>query len=167
MSSNPSALGQAAIDFDHLAVAVVDLEASVAWYRDVLGFEVLERRTTEGEETAMVSAVLKAGPMTVVLVQGTSPGSQVSRYIEHYGPGLQHAAIGVKNLPQLVERLEESGMEFATSVIEGEGIRQIFTRRDPGSGMMFELIERREEKGKFTDESVRELFRQLEEGDQF
>lgn len=162
-----SALAESASNLDHIAIAVPDLEASVAWYRDVLGFEVRERRTTEGDDTGMVSAVLVAGPITVVLVQGTSPESQVSRYIEAYGPGLQHMAIGVRNLPELAEKLEASGVDFATSIIEGTGIRQIFTARDPGSGMMFELIERLEDGGHFSDESVQNLFRQLEEKDAF
>lgn len=162
-----SALAESALSLDHIAIAVPDLEASIAWYQDVLGFELLERRTTEGSETGMVSAVMKAGPITTVLVQGTSPESQVNRYIEHYGPGLQHMAIEVRDLPELAKRLEASGIEFATEIIEGTGLRQIFTARDPGSGMMFELIERQEADGHFSDESVRSLFRQLEEKDAY
>jgi len=166
-SAVTTALASRAIGLDHLAVAVPDLERSLAFYRDVVGFEVLERRETTGEKTGMVSAVLQAGPITLVLVQGTSPESQVSRYVESYGPGLQHVAIAVDDLPRLAEDLAASGVEFDTTVIQGEGIRQIFTHRDPGSGMMFELIERQTPQGRFSDESVGELFRQLEEKDSF
>lgn len=162
-----SALSQHAIGLDHIAVAVPDIEASIAWYRDVMGFEVLERRATDGTRTGMVSAVMKAGPITLVLVQGTSPESQVSRYVEHYGPGLQHMAIEVRDLPGLTDRLAASGMKFNTNIIQGTGIRQTFTMRDPSSGMMYELIERQEEDGHFTDESVADLFRQLEENDAY
>lgn len=162
-----SALADYAVGLDHVAVAVPDLEASIAWYRDVLGFEVEERRKTEGRKTAMVSAVLTAGAITVVLVQGTTPESQVSRYVGHYGPGVQHIAIQVENLPELTERLAASGMEFDTSIIQGEGIRQTFTHRDPGSGMMFELIERQSPDGRFTDESVQNLFEQLEASENY
>jgi methylmalonyl-CoA/ethylmalonyl-CoA epimerase len=162
-----SALAESALCLDHVAIAVPDLEASIAWYQDVLGFELKERRTTEGSFTGMVSAVMKAGPITAVLVQGTSPESQVSRYVEHYGPGLQHMAIEVRDLRALTERLEAGGVEFATNVIEGTGIRQIFTAREPSSGMMFELIEREDDSGHFSDESVRSLFRQLEEKDAY
>ena len=162
-----SVLGEHALGLDHLAVAVKDLEASIVFYRDVMGFELKERRTTQGQFTGMVSAVLQAGPITLVLVQGTSPESQVARYIEHYGPGLQHIAIQVRDLPELAGRLEDSGMEFDTTIIQGEGIRQIFSHRDPGSGMMFELIERQTPQGHFSDTSVQELFRQLEEKDAY
>ncbi len=166
-TATASALAEHAKSLDHLAIAVPDLEASIAFYRDSMGFELKERRTTEGEKTGMVSAVMLAGPITLVLVQGTSPESQVSRYIERYGPGLQHAAFAVEDLPGLTDKLTASGMEFDTTIIQGEGIRQIFTRRDPSSGMMFELIERQIPQGQFSDESVSELFRQLEEKDAF
>lgn len=163
---NPMAvLSRYAKSIDHLAIAVPDLEASIELYSKVLGFTLRERRETKGKATAMISAVMEAGPVTAVLLQGTSPESQVSRYLEHYGPGVQHVAIAVDDLRQLAADLKEAGMEFDTNVIEGGGLRQIFTHRDPGSGMMFEFIERLG--GDFSDESVKNLFQQLEEKDAF
>jgi 4-hydroxyphenylpyruvate dioxygenase-like putative hemolysin len=131
----------------------------------VLGFSLQERRRAEGKATAMDSAVMKAGPVTVVLLQGTSPESQVSKYVEHYGPGVQHIAFGVENLPELAEKLKKAGLEFDTDVIESPGLRQIFSARDPGSGMMYELIERMG--GDFSDQSVQSLFEQLEKKNAF
>jgi methylmalonyl-CoA epimerase len=168
MSSNPEALtllGKYARSVDHIAVAVNDLEASIEFYRTVLGFQLHERRRTEGKTTAMVSAVMKAGPITVVLLQGTSPDSQVSKYVEHYGPGVQHIAVAVEDLPAMAEDLKGAGLEFDTNVISSPGLRQIFTARDPGSGMMYEFIERMG--GDFSDESVKSLFEQLEKKDAF
>ena len=113
----------------------------------------------------MVSAVLKAGPVTFVLLQGTSPDSQVSKFVEHYGAGVQHVAIGVENLPEMADDLKAAGMDFDTNVISSPGLRQIFSHRDPGSGMMFEFIERMG--GDFTDQSVQQLFEQLENKDAY
>ena len=160
-----AALAKHATGIDHVAIAVRDLEESVRFYTDVLGFELVERRRTEGKQTAMISAVLKAGPITVVLLQGTSPESQVSRFVEHFGPGVQHLAIGVEDLPALAEDLKREGLEFDTSVIRSPGLLQIFSHRDPGSGMMFELIERKG--GDFSDQSVQSLFEQLEKKDSY
>lgn len=160
-----AALGKYATSVDHVAIAVRDLEESIKFYTEVLGFELKERRRTEGKHTAMVSAVLKAGPVTVVLLQGTSPDSQVSRFVENFGPGVQHVALGVQNLPEMAEELKASGMEFDTTVIQSPGLRQIFSKRDPGSGMMFEFIERMG--GDFSDQSVQQLFEQLEQKDAY
>lgn len=160
-----SALAKHAKGVDHIAIAVPDLEKAVEWYTQVMGFAVRERRTTEGTKTAMVSAVLDAGAITVVLLQGLSEESQVTRYVEHYGPGVQHIAIEVEDLEQVAEELEANGMEFDTKIIDGPGLRQIFTQREESSGMMYEIIERHG--GDFSDASVAQLFKQLEEKDSY
>jgi methylmalonyl-CoA epimerase len=159
-SDAPQLLAKYARSIDHIAIAVNDLEASIEFYRNVLGFSLEERRRTEGKTTAMISAVMKAGPLTVVLLEGTSPESQVSKYVEHYGPGVQHIAFEVENLPAAAEELKRAGLEFDTSIINSPGLRQIFSARDSGSGMMYELIERMG--GDFSDASVQNLFEQLE-----
>jgi 4-hydroxyphenylpyruvate dioxygenase-like putative hemolysin len=158
-------LAKYARSIDHVAIAVRDLEESIRFYTDVLGFELKERRRTEGKATAMVSAVLVAGAVTVVLLEGTTPESQVSRFVEHFGPGVQHIAVGVEDLPQMAADLEAAGLEFDTTVIQSPGLRQIFSARDPGSGMMFEFIERLG--GDFSDQSVQSLFEQLEKKNAF
>jgi len=165
MSNTATLLSKYARSIDHVAIAVHDLEESIAFYTNVLGLELKERRRTEGKHTAMISAVLKAGPITIVLLQGTSPDSQVSKFVEHYGAGVQHVAIGVEDLPQMAEDLKASGLEFDTNVIQSPGLRQIFSARDQGSGMMFEFIERMG--GDFSDQSVQQLFEQLEKKDHF
>jgi methylmalonyl-CoA/ethylmalonyl-CoA epimerase len=168
MTDNPgftATLSKYARGIDHVAIAVHDLEASIEFYSKVLGFQLHERRKTEGKHTAMISAVMKAGPVTVVLLQGTSPESQVSKFVENFGAGVQHIAMGVENLPEMAEELKAAGMEFDTTVISSPGLRQIFTHRDPGSGMMFEFIERMG--GDFTDQSVQQLFEQLEKKDAY
>ena len=165
-STTLSILAEKALGLDHVAVAVPDLKAAIAHY-EKMGFTNKEERRTEGQFTGMVSAVMKAGPLTLVLVQGTSEKSQVTRYVDNFGAGVQHLAIEVKDLRSVAKQLEAEGVEFDTTVIEGDGIRQIFTRRDPASGMMYELIERDDDRGHFSDESVAELFRQLEENDAY
>lgn len=158
-------LGKYAKAVDHIAIAVHDLEDAIKYYSENFGYQLHERRRTEGKTTAMVSAVMKAGPITIVLLQGTSEESQVSRYVKHYGPGVQHIAIEVDDLPTLAEELKASGVKFDTSVISSPGLRQIFTHRDENSGMMYELIQRLG--GDFSDESVKNLFEQLESKDNF
>src|SRR5437868_4854335 len=91
-SNLPGALSDMVIEIDHVAIAVVDLEAAIRWYSNGLGLSVLERRTTTGDHTSMKSAVLKAGRSIVVLIQGVEPDSQVCRFIEEFGPGVQHVA---------------------------------------------------------------------------
>lgn len=161
-----SILGRSLRTVDHLAIAVDDLEAAVAFYRDRLGFAEAERRVTEGRKTGMVSAVMKAGDLQVVLLKGTSAESQVSRYVAEYGPGVQHVAFAVEGIEHVVADLKHRGLPFDTGVIEAPGLKQAFSKRDPVSGMMFELIERTGEEG-FVDNNVQKLFESLEENGSF
>jgi len=151
---------------DHLAIAVDDLEGAVDFYRDRLGFAELERRVTEGKKTGMESVVMKAGELKVVLLKGTSAESQVSRYVEEYGPGVQHVAFLVDGIERVVADLGERGLPFDTGVLEVPGLKQAFTKRDPISGMMFELIERTGEEG-FSDANVKRLFESLEDKESY
>ncbi|MFO7566876.1 MAG: VOC family protein [Enhygromyxa sp.] len=150
-----------ALGIDHIAIAVPDIDASVALYTDLLGYELIDERETRGSSTGMRSAVLKLGEVTVVLVQGSEPESQVTRFVTQFGPGVQHVAIAVRELAPVVDLLREQGVEFETPVIESPYTRQIFTVRDPQIGVRIELIERRDQG--FSDRSVEQLFRYMEE----
>jgi methylmalonyl-CoA/ethylmalonyl-CoA epimerase len=148
------------LGIDHIAIAVEDLEEAIRWYTDGLGFELVERRTTRGARTGMISAVVTTPGATLVLIQGTEPTSQVSRFIEKFGPGVQHIAFSVREIDVVMGRIGRVGAAPDTSIIAGSGIRQLFLRRDAGSGVRVELIERRG--GTFSDQTVDRLFREFE-----
>lgn len=152
---------------DHIAIAVKNIDEALFLYQDIFGFSLLKRREIVGAFSGMKSAELDAGGFSIVLVQGTSPESQVSRYIEEYGPGVQHVAIEVDDVDILSETLKESGVEFATNIIRGEGLVQIFTQREGNSGMMFEFIQRKKNTKHFEAGNIQQLFEQLEENNAF
>lgn len=148
---------------DHVAVAVENLDEAVKWYTEGLGFQCVERRLTRGEHTAMISAVLVQSDVVVVLIQGTDSQSQVSKFIQKFGAGVQHIAFRVGDLSEAISGIRDVGGAADTEIIEGDGIRQVFLRRDPSSGVRVELIERNG--GDFSDESVERLFRAFEARD--
>lgn len=164
-SGSNRALAKHAQAIDHLAIAVRDLEASIDWYTRVLGFSVTERRRTDGSVTGMVSAVLKAGELTVVLLEGTSSASQVSIFVDNYGPGVQHIAIRVADIESAVNDLERGGLKFDTPIIGQPGLRQIFSQRDKASGLMLEIIQRTGDG--FDEQNVSQLFEALERSGSF
>jgi methylmalonyl-CoA/ethylmalonyl-CoA epimerase len=152
---------------DHIAIAVRNIDEALFLYQDVFGFSLLKRREVEGAFSGMRSAELDAGGFSIVLVQGTSPESQVSRYIEEYGPGVQHIAIEVDDVERLSETLKESGVEFATNIIRGKNLIQIFTQREGNTGMMIEFIQRIAHNKEFEAGNIQQLFEQLEENNAY
>lgn len=129
-----------ATSLDHITIAVRELKEAVHFYTKVLGFEVRKLRRRDGH--SMASAVLSAGPLSVVLVEGSTPESQISRFIGEFGPGVHHLTVGVSNLVGLAEELDAAGMAFEYPVIHIPGLRLLTTSRHSCSGMRFEFIER-------------------------
>jgi methylmalonyl-CoA epimerase len=154
-------ISERALAIDHVAIAVRSLPEAIVHFRDLYGFEVMEERKIEGDFSGMDTAVLEAGGVKLVLVQGTSPESNVSQYIEHYGPGVQHLAIRVDDAESVLTDLQERDCDLLTGIIHADGLDQIFTRRDSNSGMQIELISRSKNEG-FSDSNVRELFEAME-----
>lgn len=159
-------LPERALAIDHVAIAVRSLPEAIGHFRDSYGFEVVEEREVAGEFSGMRTAVLMAGEVKFVLVQGTSPASNVSRYVEHYGPGVQHVAIRVDDAEAVLGDLRERGCDLLTGIIHADGLDQIFTRRDGNSGMQVELISRSRNEG-FSNNNVQELFEAMEREDVF
>jgi 4-hydroxyphenylpyruvate dioxygenase-like putative hemolysin len=151
---------------DHIAIAVIDLEPAIEYFTEVLGFTLVCRRTINGEKSGMISAELENNGLKFVLCQGTQSSSQVSRLIEHFGPGVAHIALAVDDAEHAAGTLAARGMKFDTTVIRGPGLRQVFSSRDMNSGLSFEFIERTGESG-FLEDNVNELFAQLERNDAY
>lgn len=153
---------------DHLAIAVRDLESSVQFYVDVLGFELKEYRETQGKTTAMLSAVVvDQGGFSIVLMEGVGSDSQITRYVEKYGTGVQHVAFLVDDVEQEVAEREAAGLEFSTPIIRGQSLKQAFSKRDVNSGMMFEFIERKPGKAGFENNNIQNLFESLEKANDY
>lgn len=151
------------LNIDHIAIAVENLDAATRWYSDTLGFTPLERRVTHGEHSAMHSAVMTAGQIRVVLLQGIGDKSQICKFITEFGPGVHHIAYAVENLQEAIRLALESGCITDTEVAPDHELRQIFLQRGPATGIRIELLERNKEL--FSDQNIEHLYRTLEEKD--
>lgn len=147
---------------DHIAIAVHDIEEALFLYQGILGFNLVNRRVVEGEFSGMIAAELDAHGFNIVLIQGAGDKSQVSQYVNEYGPGVQHVAIEVDDMDCLISTLQSKGLEFATNVIQGKELLQIFTKRNKNCGMMLEFIKKQTVDSEFEKNNIQELFEQLE-----
>ncbi|HET7865283.1 MAG TPA: VOC family protein [Burkholderiaceae bacterium] len=161
--SQHKSVAELVVGIDHVAVAVGDLEAAVDWAIGQLGCRLRELRETRGEASGMRSAVLELGGLILVLVQGTSASSQVAQFVARHGPGVQHLALRVSDITQASSALARRGMHFSTPQLDGDDLSQIFSTRDPRTGLMLELIQRHNGYLGFSDENVTRLFRSLEQ----
>jgi chorismate mutase-like protein len=150
-----------AIRIDHIAIAVRDIEVAIGFFTGNLGFELRDRWSIDGNYSGMDAAVINAGGASFVLVAATSPHSNVAQYIDAYGPGVQHVAIEVDDIDGARAELEARGFKFIGGIYDVGGLKQMFSRRDPNSGMQIEIVSRGAS-AQFEKENVRNLFSIME-----
>lgn len=98
---------------DHIGIAVTDLEAQIAIYRDQLGME-LEGVEEVPSQMAKV-AFFKVGDSRVELVQPLSPESAIAKSIAKRGEGMHHIAYSVPDIHAAMALARSRGMETVTA----------------------------------------------------
>ena len=150
------------ITIDHVAIMVSDLEASMRFYRDLLGLEVVSpEEHNDGpisEMVAMPKVHMREYRMrapggvnghtksrehgfTFDLIQWINPESPTGRYLVHHVPSA-HICFGVEDVPATYERLKAAGVEFISPPVRfsGEGEWHVLFFYDP-DGNLLELNE--------------------------
>ena len=100
----PEAAGNS---LDHVAIAVHDLDAAVALYRDVLGLPLAELEEVPTEKLRV--AIFGHGRGRIELMQPTSPESSVAKFLEKRGEGLHHICVEVPDVQQSMDALRAKG----------------------------------------------------------
>jgi methylmalonyl-CoA/ethylmalonyl-CoA epimerase len=94
----------------HLGIAVKDLKAAVEIYRKLLQSEPSEPEYVAEQKVNVVK--FKAGEITIELLEGTSPDSPISKFIEKRGEGIHHVAYESDDITGELKRLDEEGFEL-------------------------------------------------------
>jgi methylmalonyl-CoA/ethylmalonyl-CoA epimerase len=95
---------------DHVGVAVADLEAALALYRDGLGMPLVHRETVA--EQGVEAALLDVGDGHVELVCPLSPDTPVGKFLERRGPGLHHVAYRVESVTDTLRACTAAGLRL-------------------------------------------------------
>jgi len=95
---------------DHVGVAVEDIDAALAIYRDVLGMPLVHRETVS--EQGVDAALLDVGDSHVELLQPLGPDTGVGRFLARRGPGLHHVAYRVESIEDTLETLRAAGVRL-------------------------------------------------------
>ena len=95
---------------DHIGIAVKDLSAALAFYRDALGLEI--EAPEEVASQRVRAHFVAVGGAKLELLEGTSPDSAIAKYIEKRGPGLHHITLRVDDIAQALARLKARGVRL-------------------------------------------------------
>ncbi len=95
---------------DHVGVAVEDMDAALALYRDELGLPLAHREVVE--EQGVDAALFDVGDGHVELLAPLGPDTPVGKYLERRGPGLHHVAYAVDDIDAELERVRAAGLRL-------------------------------------------------------
>jgi methylmalonyl-CoA/ethylmalonyl-CoA epimerase len=94
----------------HVGIAVTDLAAGYAFWRDTLGLPLV--REAEVPDQGVRAALLACNACEIELLEPTSPTSPVGRFLESRGPGLHHLCLESDNVDRDIARFFGTGVEL-------------------------------------------------------
>ena len=94
-------------EIDHIAIAVHDLEAAIAYYQEAFGAEVHHREI--GESDGVEEALVKVADSYIQLTTATRPDSPIAKYLDKKGEGLHHVGYRVDDCQAALDAMVEAG----------------------------------------------------------
>jgi catechol 2,3-dioxygenase-like lactoylglutathione lyase family enzyme len=137
----------------HTGITVRDLEASIAFWRDVLGFEVQERMELSGEFAEQITGVadahlllaqLAGGGHRIELLQYLRPTNRAHVCPRPCDVGSFHVAVNVDDLDAVSDVCAQHGWRLAGRPqrgVEGRLAGSRFAYMRDGDGTTVELIQ--------------------------
>jgi len=129
------------IKVHHIAVAVDDIDSSLAFWRDALGLEL--GGVDEVPEQKAKVAFLEAGESHIELVQPTASDTGVARFLEKRGGGIHHLCLEVADIDAALISLKAKGIRLINEkpLTRENGRRYAFVHPGSTGGVLLELYE--------------------------
>jgi methylmalonyl-CoA epimerase len=130
---------------DHVGVAVEDIDAALALYRDALAMPLVHRETVT--EQGVDAALLDVGDGHIELLQPLGPDTAVGKFLARRGPGLHHVAYRVPDVDAALSALSAAGLRLIderprTGI---RGSRVAFLHPGSTGGVLTEIVQPAEE----------------------
>ena len=124
---------------DHIGIAVSNLDAALAFYRDALGLEIEPPEEVPSQNVR--AHFVPVGEPSLELLEATSSDSAIARYIERRGPGLHHITLRVGDIRAALARLTEKGVRLVDQEPRtgAEGALVAFVHPSAAHGVLVEL----------------------------
>jgi methylmalonyl-CoA/ethylmalonyl-CoA epimerase len=128
-------------EIDHVAIAVNDLEAAIAYYADTFGATVTHRERIDSD--GVEEALIKVADSYIQLLTPTSDDSPVAKYLANKGEGIHHVGYRVDNCAETLQSVKDHGGK----VIDQEprpgsrGTTVAFVHPKAAFGTLIELVQ--------------------------
>ena len=128
-------------EIDHVAIAVHDLEAAIAYYGDTFGATVSHRERIDSD--GVEEALLKVADSYIQLLTPTSETSPVARYLEKNGEGIHHVGYRVDDCAAALRSVTEHGGRMIDQAPRpgSRGTTVAFVHPKGAFGTLIELVQ--------------------------
>jgi len=128
-------------EIDHVAIAVQDLEAAIAYYADTFGATVAHRERIDSDGVEEV--LLKVADSYIQLLTPTSETSPVAKYLENKGDGLHHVGYRVADCAAALQSVKDHGGRVIDEQPRpgSRGTTVAFVHPKGAFGTLIELVE--------------------------
>ena len=138
------------IGYRHTGIIVKDMEESLHFYRDILGFRVIQNFTDDSDYINKITGMTNANVHMIKLQAKDGTVLEILEYCNHptklidqpiYNVGASHIALQVKNAERAYKILKEKGIKIISKpVLSSEKIAKVFFCFDPND-VRIELVE--------------------------
>jgi methylmalonyl-CoA epimerase len=124
---------------DHIGIAVKDLPAALAFYRDALGLEVEAPEEVASQHVR--AHFVPVGESKLELLEPTGAESAIAKYVEKRGPGLHHITLRVEDIQAAVAQLKARSVRMIDEQPRpgAEGSTIAFIHPSSAHGVLIEL----------------------------
>jgi methylmalonyl-CoA epimerase len=128
-------------EVDHVAIAVADLDAAVAWYEEVFGARVVHREVVESD--GVEEALLAVADSYIQLLTPTNETSTVAKFLSTRGEGLHHVGMRVDDCAKALQAAHDAGVRTIDQVPRpgSRGTTVAFIHPKSAFGTLIELVE--------------------------
>jgi methylmalonyl-CoA epimerase len=133
--------GPLVTEIDHVAIAVRDLDAAIAWYAEALGAQVVHRELVESD--GVEEALVGVAESYVQLLSPTREDSPVARFLAARGEGLHHVGYRVADCAQAIDAVRRAGGVLVDEVPRpgSRGTTVAFVHPKSSFGTLIELVQ--------------------------
>lgn len=96
--------------FDHIGIAVKDIQSVLSFYQEALGLENLGFEVVEDQGVRV--AFLPVGESRIELLEPLNDDSPIAKFIARRGEGIHHICLDVDSVPESLDELKERGMQL-------------------------------------------------------
>ncbi len=128
-------------EIDHVAIAVADLEAAIAYYEETFGCSVDHREVIEKD--GVEEALLKVADSYVQLLTPIRDDSPVAKYLASKGEGIHHIGYRVDDCAEALERVKAAGHRVIDETPRpgSRGTTVAFVHPKGAFGTLIELVQ--------------------------